>query len=751
MKFLYLTPEAISHFIVARQYQSGEYLECISLINLLQNKTQEFNDGVVSSIRMKEGVLLYKEKINRTSGLFFDYEQFTAFLYESSDRAITIFQKVLRFATRYFSGRNNYVHCEIIKGTNGIIFPFPYVASKDAYRVVVDRNGYRDGKTLNFLTVYYSGTTETNISVKYTNLSRFYEEFKTLDEPKAISDTTNTKKQNLNSFTVMELNNLPYQYPEGLRDSDWEQYLTAPQKKFIYKEINGAERLEGAAGTGKTLSLILKCIYNLKLSDFKKRFVFITHSLATKKHIHNLFLETYPEIRNYICEDFSFSGNLLITTVQEWCIKYLGSNLADTEYLDKDAMTSKNVQKLYIESALKNVNSQNLSFYKKILSDDFLNFLECTDDIILYDMLQYEIGVVLKGRADGDLDLYKKLERPNYGIPCRKEVDYNYIHLIYTEYQNLLINDAQFDSDDIVLSALSSLNAPIWRRRREVEGFDACFIDETHLFNFNELSVFPFLNKTEARNNIIFAIDKSQFGGEIMQKAEDVLLMSAPQSSLEENVKYHTVFRSSSSILNLAFNIMSIGSTLFNNFENPLENSCTFTDEQQDQYIFPQYIMKDGEAEMINYAFETVDDLQRKYKISKAECLIVSTSDMLSEKLKRYCNNKNKAFEQIQSRGDSESYTRAKNNNKYLLSGIDYVGGLEFDYVVIIGVDDQRVPPKFSQKSKYFHFSNYAWHRRMYVALTRAKYGVFMIGDKSYGKSDMFVNAIMNKFVDFKD
>lgn len=94
---------------------------------------------------------------------------------------------------------------------------------------------------------------------------------------------------------------------------------------------------------------------------------------------------------------------------------------------------------------------------------------------------------------------------------------------------------------------------------------------------------------------------------------------------------------------------------------------------------------------------------------------------------------------------------RAKNNNKYLLSGIDYVGGLEFDYVVIIGVDDQRVPPKFSQKSKYFHFSNYAWHRRMYVALTRARYGVFMIGDKSYGKSDMFVNAIMNKFVDFKD
>ena len=749
MKFLYLTPEAISHFIVTRQYQSAEYSECKDLIDLLQNNKKEFFDGSVKSITMKEGVMLYKDKINRTSGLFFDYEQFTAFLIEPPSKIITIFQKVLRFATRYFSGRNSYGHCEIIKDNNGIVFPFPYIASKDAYRVVADRNGYRDGKTLNFLTVYYSGTEETNQPVIYTNLSRFYEEFKTLDEPIISTNEKDEDLPKLNSFTVMELSNPEQHYPVGLRDSDWEQYLTLPQKRFIFKEINGAERLEGAAGTGKTLSLILKCIYNLKKSNFKKRFIFITHSLATKKHIYDLFLETCPDIQKYMCEDSSFTGNLLVTTVQEWCIKYLGTNLAETEYLDKDAMTSKNVQKLYIESALKKVNLENLSFYRNILSEDFLNFLECTDDIILYDMLQYEFGVVLKGRADGDLDLYKKLERPSYGIPCKKEVDYNYIHLIYTEYQDLLIDDAQFDSDDIVLSALSSLNAPIWRRRRETEGFDACFIDETHLFNFNELSVFPFLNKTEARNNIVFAIDKSQFGGEIMQRAEDVLLMSTEHKLLDEDIRYNTVFRSSSNILNLAFNIMSIGSTLFNNFENPLEDSCTFTEDTMNRSVFPKYIMKNGELEMITYAFETVDNLQRKFKISKAECLIVTTSDILSERLTHFCKSKNKAFEQIQSRGDSESYVRAKSNNKYLLSGIDYVGGLEFDYVIILGVDDKRVPPKLTQKSKFFHFSNYAWHRRMYVALTRAKYGVFMIGDKSYGKSDMFENAIMNGFVEF--
>lgn len=749
MKYLYLTPEAISHFIAARQYQSSDYSECEALLSVLKGESSFFYDGFVRSISMKNGVMLYKDIINRRAGLFFDYEQFTAFLTENNARIITIFQKVLRFSKRYFENRN-YAQCEIIKGNNGIIFPFPYTAHGESYRVVADRNGYRQGKTLNFLVVYYGGTEETSVSVSYNNLKQFHDEFKNLEDPEPPQDTVEPATvRPLINFSVNELDGLDYTFPTVLSHSDWHQYLTAPQKEFIYKEINGAERLEGAAGTGKTLSLILKCIYNLKLSNFQKRYVFVTHSLATKKHIIDIFNNTCEELRDKMCEEGSLGGCLLVTTVQEWCIKYLGTNIAETEYLDRDAMTSKNVQKLYIESALNSVNDMNLFFFRNVLSEGFIDFLEHTDADVIYDMLQYEFGVVLKGRADGDLDLYKRLARPEYGIPCKNEADYNYVHLIYTEYQKLLINDAQFDSDDIVLSALSSLNAPIWRRRREIEGFDACFIDETHLFNFNELNVFPFLNKTEARNNIIFAIDKSQFGGEIMDKAEDVMRMSS--AILSDAPKFNTVFRSSSSIVNLAYNIMSVGSTIFNNFENPLDNVCNFTNDTDPRYLYPRYEMLRGSDGMIEASLTMVDNLQKEHKISRAECLIVSTSDFLSQEFKKYCQCKNKGFEEIQSRGDSESYIKAKTNNKYLFAGIDYVGGLEFDYVIIIGVDDNRVPPKAKQRSKDFHFSNYAWHRRMYVAITRAKYGLIMYGDKVYGKSTLLENAVLNKFVDYKD
>lgn len=57
---------------------------------------------------------------------------------------------------------------------------------------------------------------------------------------------------------------------------------------------------------------------------------------------------------------------------------------------------------------------------------------------------------------------------------------------------------------------------------------------------------------------------------------------------------------------------------------------------------------------------------------------------------------------------------------RFLIAGIDYVGGLEFDGVIIVGVDKGRVPPVVSDNyTESSHFLNYAWHNRMYVAVTR--------------------------------
>lgn len=757
LKYIFITIDAITHFITHRQYQSAEYADCPPLIELLQRQSTFFNDGVVCTYNMKEGLILHTGKIKSTAGIFWDYSQYTSFPTERPNRIITIFQKVLRFAIRYFNGQK-LAPCEnIIDDNKAVIFPFPYTQHGEAYRIVADRNSFRKGKTLNFLTVYYGGSDEIYTPVNFSNLNRFYDEYKLLNEIKEeLIETVNNNIPAVSSFQIKVMETPNFNIDGGMSDSDWGQYLTKPQYDFVYKEIKGAERIEGAAGTGKTLSMVLKCIYNLKLSNFNKRYIFVTHSIATKDHIIALFKQTCPEISEHISAEGSLTGSLLVTTIQEWCINNLGSNIAETEYLDKDAMTSKGLQSMYIESALTETASEYLSLYEPILSSQFLKFIKETDVALQCEMLQYEFGVVLKGRADGDLEQYKALERPQYSIPCYNDADYHYVFLIYTAYQNQLDREGQFDSDDIVLTALSSLNAPIWRRRREKEGFDGCFVDETHLFNFNELSIFPFLNKTEARNNIIFAIDKSQFSGEVLQKAEDALFMSNASDKFDEaqlsTLTYHTIFRSSPNILDLAYNIMSIGSTLFNNFDNPLIDIESIEDPiSLNKNIIPQYILAADEDTMISQAFDEIDNLQKKFHISKADCLIISTSDILTENIKKYCDRKNKSLNQLISRGDSAAIKRSRNNNSYILAGIDYIGGLEFDYVIIVGVDESRVPPQRLQKRNNFHFDNYAWHRRMYVAITRGRHGVLLIGNKIEGKAYMLENAILNSYIKVKE
>ena len=119
------------------------------------------------------------------------------------------------------------------------------------------------------------------------------------------------------------------------------------------------------------------------------------------------------------------------------------------------------------------------------------------------------------------------------------------------------------------------------------------------------------------------------------------------------------------------------------------------------------------------------------------------------DSLKRYAGRYNKPFECLTQRGDIETIKSAEEKNRYVIGLIDYIGGLEFDCVIIAGVDKDRVPPSTIGADGYI-FQNYAWHNRMYVAVSRAKYILTMLGDKSRGESLLLRDAIDNGAIDVK-
>ena len=91
----------------------------------------------------------------------------------------------------------------------------------------------------------------------------------------------------------------------------------------------------------------------------------------------------------------------------------------------------------------------------------------------------------------------------------------------------------------------------------------------------------------------------------------------------------------------------------------------------------------------------------------------------------------------------------AEKNKRYVIGYIDYVGGLEFDGVIVIGVDKGRVPTIDSHERSTYQ--SYAWHNRMYVALTRAKYAVVLLGNKSRTISPFFDNAVSEHKIDVRE
>lgn len=765
MNYIFITYEAIELFASDRFLQSAENEAGIRLCDILKTKTVEWAHSRIFLYQGDKGLVFYTRDSDYKRGILFDLTTFHAFAEEQDNRTIiNIFQKTIKYGVRYFDNLP-LASCERAFPDKPItvIYPNPFVATHGVPKIVVDRNSSEkyQRKSCNYLTVYdYSN--DGRSSVSFTSLNKAYEEVRQLSF-NTLAATETQQESHVRGFSSTELDFRDLTLDANIGFDAWiNHYLTDKQKDFVCSDIAGPERLEGAAGTGKTLSLILRCIYLLKKhvdNDSEYHMVFFTHSLSTKDRIINIFRSNWEDF-DFCHEDNEASRpkqSIKVTTLQEWSAEHLGTNsISENEYLDKDASESKVLQLIYIEEAYRKITTDMWEHvFSPICSDRLKNFIRQNSEENLFELLRQEIAVLIKGRASGDYDVYRTIKRPNYSLPLVNDGDYKFIFMIYKKYQLSLEKIGQYDSDDITLSALGQVRTPIWNRRRVQIGYDACVIDETHLFNINELSVFHYVNKPNnaedpnSQQKIIFAIDKSQAIGD--WGLDDVSIYSALHLiGNTESKHFNTVFRSSPDIVNLAFHILSSGVTMFTNFENPLSySSIDFVKEEEAKAVPPEYTLVDDDELSIVKGIEWAEHYCNDKRVSKNRVLIIGTNDNLVEGITNYLKEHHKPFESLQSRSDEQAMKNALNGNKFVVSQIDYVGGLEFDAVVMIGVDDGRVPPSRTEKSEAYHVISYAWHSKMYVAVTRAKYAVMIYGDMSRGASPLLYSSILNEVIQY--
>lgn len=761
MKFIAFDRCAAEAMILQRELFSSEFEKGINLLSILKGcPVSNFTINNVAIISVRDGLYLIGKNEKRDSNFeifVIDPEASGVF----SDRLtgqenIQILQKLIRFSIRYWNNQGFPQSEKILtESAKAILFPFSFSTSSN-FRLVIERDvdNKRTSKR-NFgrnLLLYKANSETAPTYVEQPSLANF--RIACDGFAKAFADAYSMFKNNApressiptaEPIAVYTLEQVTRKSSPPNSFDYWMTRLSVPQLKVVNASLGRPVRLQGAAGTGKTLTLILKAIaeYRKALSrnvDFKA--IFLTHSNATRDTIKYNIEVVYGDSNIF---DDRRQQSIKVSTLYSHFLDMLQSDVSSTDVLENDAYDAKIMQELYVSHCLQKYSKTIIKSGGDNYSKDFIKFIKSIDAPVISTMLMHEFSVQLKGKSSGEFEKYKSLPSLPSGVPAQNVHDKMFVFRIYSEYQKIFDSLGQFDPDDIALSAHSKLNTPIWKRRRLHEGYDCIFLDETHLFNLNELQTIHFLAKEEKKLPIIFAIDTAQAIGELAYDADTLAQYFCGTEKIEgEQMK--TVFRSTHEIANLSASILSSGAQIFTSLTSLYSDtsfSANYFDPTVDG-ILPQYFLSDGDNKIIEHTISLISEYLKSGVSASDICIIIFADDMKNS-IFDYLESKHFKYTTIMRRGDFIEVNDAKENNKIIVSFPEYVGGLEFDTVILLGVDAGRVPQAQTDISE--HFFKYTATTKLYISVSRAKRNVVIFGDKNRGVSPCLEYSIENNFV----
>lgn len=746
MKYILIEKSAIEELINNVQMQSIEFDLSRDFILCLRNGDAKDIIKTVSMVKTKDGLLIGGKQLTKTF-LLFDLEQCK--IMKCSDQELFIvLQKTFRFAVRFWN-RQSFTTCEKIFKDKTVIFPFPF-SKNSSNRIVIARN-VSDRRLCsrginNCLLAYKYNAESTAASVEenpdlnnYRKGGEAYlkniQVLRSLLVKKAGNNIE--KKENENAVQMVELEHVIADSSFKYMDFDKQlQLLTSSQKKIVdYEDLETPIKIAGPAGTGKTAAMVLRAIKMLRDASEHNRDLFIcffTHSKSTEAAVKQMFSIMAKQ-------EWFEEGNsqyIKIITLQDYCINYI--KLQNTQIIDLDASEAKQYQLLLIQDAYNEILNENIfNTFRCLMSEKAVSFFDREEENKIIMMLQYEFSINIKGMSEGDLEKYKKIKSIKNGIPFENIADKEFVFRIYKAYQDSLESQSVYDTDDIILEAFARLNAPLWRRERSRSGIDYLFVDEMHLFNLNEQQVFHYLTKDAAQIPMCFALDYGQIIGERanLDKSYIEEEFSSDKVYCQE---FGTVFRNSQQIAELCASITASGALLFDAFINPYKYcESRFTAKEEEMCRVPQLIMYENDQEMIDSLEKHIKDLVNYFKCPLDEIALVFFDEKLLENGIKFKVGK---YSVCYIDGRRNGIIEA-DHDKIVCSLPEYINGLEFKCVILVGVDEGRVP-----QSGIFdistNFLRYNALNKLYLACSRAKYSVTILGTSIRGVSSCLEHSI---------
>lgn len=755
-KYLLFEKSAIESLVSKTDFQSIEFSLGKDLIDYIYEKKQGNRlDNLCIKNEPGKGILFVGKSCEKTF-LLFDLTQCNILEEKKSPESLLlILQKVFRTAIRIWN-HQPFTSSERVHGTKSIVFPFVFT---DHRRVVIERAPKCERLTKRGinrpLLVYKYGTEDAPRGEEIANTSvlrdggeaylsqlpiihRFFQD---LDNHQSNSQPIDrpllytTVNKHVSDGGFMYLN-----YEQQLSK------LTLKQRSVVEnKNVASPIRINGPAGTGKTASMILRAYFLLKNAQARAEpfsIVFFAHSESTKCEIESAF----SLLEN--ADSFLSEGSLqhiVFTTLFSYCIKTIRVNAS--QVIEHDANDAKQSQRILIEEALDKVYKEKFRTFKPLLSEELCKVfdVQVTPKGVLISMLQHEFSIQIKGRTDCTIEEYYQIPRISNALPVETRKDKELIFSIFLEYQNMLRVASVYDIDDITVQALAQWNAPIWRRERRDLGFDYIFVDEMHLFNINEQHAFHYLTKSVEQKQIpiCFALDYGQAIGDRGNTSRDFI--ETAFGKVERN-DYKTVFRCSQQITDFCAAISASGALMFHNdYRDPYDiASSGFTQQEEAVCDIPHLFMYRNEDEMIESLKGHVDRVKRETQCKDHDIALISFEDtlLIPQNVEKLSSLLGKNLSVLKNRQTSFLSHNVKTGDSIILSDPYNVNGLEFKCVILFGVDEGRVPQNTGVSDISANYIKYIAFNQLYLASSRAKYRLILIGNSLHGVSSCLQYAL---------
>lgn len=501
---------------------------------------------------------------------------------------------------------------------------------------------------------------------------------------------------------------LPQGFVQGATLEQWyKSKLTNEQRFFVDKPHDGPVRLRGAAGTGKTISLVVKFLRDATQAEKHTRPLklgFLTHSSASVDLVNAIgeSLDTFGLF--YGQGEFV---KLEVRTLYDLAHKHLNFAFDELEPLSLDGREGRRLQFELIEAVLKELRAAPIAslMFQDLteeIAERWVAAVKGRDKAFIGEIMNEFASVldaegIRAGEEKGETYAKSASGRPSWLMSLPSEVDRRFILEIHRRYRRMLGDMNTLSVDQMVGDFNSFLNSNRWDRVRSREGYDALFVDELHLFTSVERQTLHKLIRKNVdedgkpkRPPIFMAYDLKQSPRDTFaQYSETDQSLFSASSGLQgsELVKLERVFRYTPQIAEFLTDL----DATFPAIDIPGEWDAYSGKAELDDGGAPELVVYPDELSLFSTAFKAAESVARSIEGGGRRVAVLCASE---EQFDVYLKAASGQFAgrhvPITSRELSSELRHA--GKRFILSMPEYVAGLQFHTVFLIHVDAAEAP-----------------------------------------------------------